>query len=114
MGAVVNAPVQLSMFGATTPSSSPVGLEVILPKPCRSCGPAITTVGSSKGPHHASVACSCCGIHRGWLSGETFQFLCDIIDNFGRPTEPVVIRYNQSVPTTDATAQAVTALTTKG
>ena len=115
-GAVVNAPVQLSMFTATTPSSSPVGLSVVLPKPCRSCGADTAVIGSSAGPHHASLACSRCGVHRGWLSGTTFRFLSDVIDGFGRPTEPIVIRHNQSVPTTDATAQAVTAtaLTTKG
>jgi hypothetical protein len=93
MGAAMNAPVQLCMFDVTTPSSSPIGLEVITPKPCRGCGSAIAIVGSSKGPHRASVACRCCGSHRGWLSGETFQFLSDAISIF---REPVVIRHNQS------------------
>jgi hypothetical protein len=110
----VNAPVQLSMFEATTPSSSPIGLAVVPPKRCRSCGSDTAIIGSSAGPHYARLNCRSCGRHRGWLSGETFRFLSDAIDSFGRPTEPVVIRHNQSVPTTDATAQAVTALTTKG
>jgi hypothetical protein len=90
------------MFGApTTPSSSPVGLSVILPKRCADCGSGAAVVGSSRGPHHASLLCESCRCHRGWLSGETFRFLSDVIDNFGRPTEPVVIRHNQSAQSAD-------------
>jgi hypothetical protein len=112
----MSAPFQLAMFDGITPSSSPVGLSVILPKPCGNCGSDSAIIGSSRGPHHASLLCECCGGHRGWLSGSTYKFLSDVIANFGRPTEPIWIRYSQSVPTTDATAQAVTvnALTTKG
>ncbi len=109
---------QLEMFGSTiaTPSSSPVGLAVILSKLCGNCGSDIATIGSSTGPHYARLNCECCGGHRGWLSGATYRFLSDVIENFGRPNEPIEIRHNQSVPITDATAQAVTvtALTTKG
>jgi hypothetical protein len=116
MGAAMNAPVQLAMFETTAPSSSPVGLSVILPRQCGNCGSDNAIIGSSRGPHHASVLCACCGGHRGWLSGTTYRFLSDVIENFGRPTEPILIRHNQSVPTTDATAQAVTvaALSIKG
>jgi hypothetical protein len=112
----MNAPFQIDMFGTVTPSSSPIGLSVILPKPCGNCGSAAAVVESSRGPHHASLLCDRCGGHRGWLSGTTYRFLSGVIENFGRPSEPIEIRHNQSVPTTDATAQAVTvtALTTKG
>jgi hypothetical protein len=112
----MNAPVQLSMFASTTPSTSPVGLAVILPRQCNNCSADTAIIGSSAGPHHARLNCTCCGAHCGWLSGATFNFLSDVIENFGRPIEPIEIRHNQSVPTTDATAQAVavTALTTKG
>jgi hypothetical protein len=109
---------QLSMFqNVTTPSSSPVGLGVILPKQCTDCGSDSAIIGSSRGPHHAALLCECCGSHRGWLRGTTYKILCDVIENFGRPTEPILIRHNQSVPTTDATARqaaTATALTTKG
>jgi hypothetical protein len=106
--------MQLTLFESTTPSSSPIGLSVIVPKPCGNCGSDSAIIGSSRGPHHASLLCECCGGHRGWLSGITFHFLSDVIENFGRPTEPILIRHNQSVPTTDTTAQAVLALTRKG
>ena len=90
----MNAPVQLSMFAATTPSSSPVGLAVVLPKPCRNCGYDTAIVGSSTGPHHASLACSCCGVRRGWVSAATYRFISTIIDTFGRPVEPIVVTTN--------------------
>jgi hypothetical protein len=109
-------PTQLSMFESTSPSSSPIGLSVIVPKLCSNCGSDSAVVGSSRGPHHASLLCECCEAHRGWLSGSTYKFLSDVIANFARPTEPILIRHNQSVPTTDTTAQVVpvNALTTKG
>jgi hypothetical protein len=89
------------------PSSSIVGLRVIPPRSCQ-CGECIAITGSSCGPHHASLTCSRCGFHRGWLSGEAFRFLSDVIDRFGRPTEPVVIRHNQSVPSADTTSRIST------
>jgi hypothetical protein len=110
----MNAPVQLAMFETTTPSSSPIGLSVLLPKPCSNCGSDSTIIGSSAGPHYGRLNCECCGSHRGWLSGSTYKFLSDVIENFGRPNKPIEIRHNQSVPIADATAQAVNALTTKG
>jgi hypothetical protein len=97
----VNAPVQLAMFSVTTPSSSPVGLTVILPSLCRNCGYDTAIIGSSAGPHYARLNCAGCECHRGWLSGETFNFLSDVIDNFGRPTEPVEVRRNQSAQSAD-------------
>jgi hypothetical protein len=86
------------MFAATTPSSSPLGLIVIPPRLCRNCGADTAIIGSSAGPHHAGLSCCGCGRHRGWLSGEAFRFLSDAIDSFGRPSEPIVIRHNQSAP----------------
>jgi hypothetical protein len=94
----MNAPVQLSMFESTSPSSSPIGLTVIVPKPCSNCGSDAAVIGSSRGPHHASLLCECCGGHRGWLSGSTYKFLSDVIENFGRPAEPILVRQNQSPP----------------
>jgi hypothetical protein len=94
----MNAPVQLSMFESTSPSSSPIGLTVIVPKPCSNCGSDAAVIGSSRGPHHASLLCEHCGGHRGWLSGTTYRFLSNAIENFGRPSEPILVRQNQSPP----------------
>jgi hypothetical protein len=84
---------QLPLFSEpiTEPSTSVIGLQVTLPGPCR-CGESVAVTRSSRGPHHAGLLCDCCGGHRGWLSGATFRFLSDVIENFGRPIEPIEIR----------------------
>jgi hypothetical protein len=53
----MSAPFQLTMFETTAPSSSPIGLTVILPKPCGNCGLNSTIIGSSVGPHYARLNC---------------------------------------------------------
>jgi hypothetical protein len=100
----MNAPVQLSMFASTSPSTSPVGLLVVLPQRCQ-CGESIAITGSSRGPHYASIICSGCGTHRAWMSGATYNFITSIIDRFGRPVEPIEISLN-SRTRVDSTATA--------
>jgi hypothetical protein len=89
-------PGQLTLFESTTPSTSIVGLTIILPRPCRSCGETATTIGSSKGPHHAALFCVSCGRHVGWMSSESFNFVCAIVDRFGRPEDAIVVRHSNT------------------
>jgi hypothetical protein len=89
---------------ATASSTTAVGLQVILPRPCQ-CGESIAVIGSSRRPHHASVVCSRCEIHRGWVSGETYCFISAVIDKIGRPTEPITVSRN-SRKSADTTATA--------
>jgi hypothetical protein len=84
----------------TSPSSSVIGLEVILPRSCQ-CGESIAVIGSSRGPHHALLICSRCGVHRGWVSGETYRFISTIIDTIGRPVEPINVITNSRVRVDD-------------
>jgi hypothetical protein len=103
---------QMDLFSEATAASTGVaGLEIILPQRCQ-CGTSTAVIGSSRGPHHASIRCSCCGIHRAWLSGETFRFVQTIIDTIGRPAEPIIVTTN-SRKSADAPAVA-TALNRKG
>jgi hypothetical protein len=101
----MNAPAQLSMFASTSPSSSPVGLHIILPQQCQ-CGEFIAITGSSRGPHYASLICSGCGTHRAWMSSATYNFLTTIIDQFGRPVEPIEICLNSRTRVDDSAAAA--------
>lgn|SRR5262245_6577851 len=78
----------------TPPSTSPIGLAVILPRRCSNCGTAEAVIDSSRGPHHARLNCTYCGCHRGWVRGETFDFIKTIIDTVGRPTAPIVVSQN--------------------
>jgi hypothetical protein len=77
---------QLPLFTdfITQKSTSVAGLQVILPHGCR-CGETISIAGSSRGPHHAGILCSGCGVFRAWMSGTTYNFLSAVIDHFGRP-----------------------------
>jgi hypothetical protein len=85
---------QLSLFrDITEPSTSVVGLEVTLPHSCR-CGEANSVVGSSRGPHYASIVCGGCGAFRAWMSAQTFNFLSTVIDQFGRPLAPITVTMN--------------------
>jgi hypothetical protein len=85
-------PGQLSLFESTTPSTSLIGLAVILPRPCRSCGETMATIGSSRGPHQAALFCASCDRHVAWMSREVFDFVTTIIDHVGRPEDAIVVR----------------------
>jgi len=78
----------------TPPSTSPIGLPVILPHRCSNCGAEEAVIGSSRRPHYARLNCSYCGLHRGWMRSTTFGFIKTIIDTIGRPTAPIMISQN--------------------
>jgi hypothetical protein len=87
-------PEQLDLFGITPPSTSIVGLIVTMAeRPCRHCGSNAFILGSSCGPHHGRLGCAGCDRHSGWISGETRRFIDSIIDHFGRPDEPIIVRH---------------------
>jgi hypothetical protein len=87
---------QLNLFGDVTQASTSVlGLLVTLPAVC-TCGATEAAIGSSAGPHFASLHCSACGKHRGWVSAVTFHFIADVIDKFGRPSEPISVTFKNS------------------
>ena len=67
------------------------GLLVRTPTPCR-CGAELGGDRTGEAMHAASLVCAECGTHRGWLSHESHRFLTEIVDKFGRPTEPIVLR----------------------
>ena len=87
---------QMDMFAAVTEcSTSVIGLIVTMPHACV-CGATESVIGSSSGPHHGRLRCIGCDRHRGWLSGTTYRFITNVIDNFGRPVEPIVVRFKNS------------------
>ena len=67
------------------------GLLVRTPRPCRRCGAELVVIGPGKGPHAASLICAECETHRGWLSHESHRFITEIVDQSGRPTEPILL-----------------------
>jgi hypothetical protein len=66
------------LFGDEPQRSPVVGTLVKLDRTIdrvRPCHQNTCVVGAGAGPHGASLICSCCGQHRGWLSKSTLAFL---------------------------------------
>jgi hypothetical protein len=85
--------IQLALFPeSTTPSTSALGLLVVLPQACGGCGAATGVVGSSAGPHHARIVCGQCGKFLRWLPAADFNFIAEVIDLSGRPSAPIILR----------------------
>ena len=81
------------LFGHEPPAdNSPFGLRIEMPTPCLNCTRNVATIGPGKKPHRASLRCTACMRFRGWVSIETFNFITDLVRQFGRPTEPIVVR----------------------
>ena len=49
-------------------------------------------------PHRASLHCKECRAFRGWVSNEAFRFVAKIVEQFGKPTEPILIHRGKSEP----------------
>jgi hypothetical protein len=80
---------QLDLFVSLPELRGPLtGLAVRLPEHC-CCGSDVARIGPPAGPHLAELRCE---HHRGWLPRQAHQFLIELINKFGRPTEPIVIR----------------------
>jgi hypothetical protein len=67
------------------------GLSVQMLSACH-CGATLAATGPGGGPHAASLHCEGCGVHRGWVSHATHRFLIELINKFGKPTEPIILR----------------------
>ena len=79
------------LFTAALPTDPVIGLSVELSDVCK-CGGIVALTGAGRGPHRASLHCSSCGAHRGWLSRKAYSFVSRIIAEFGSLTAPVKIR----------------------
>jgi hypothetical protein len=71
------------------------GLSVQLPDTCQ-CGSCDAVIGEGKGPHRASLFCSRCEAHRGWMANEAHAFVAELVKKFGKPTTPIKIRRKES------------------
>jgi hypothetical protein len=61
-------------------------------KPC--CN-NVAIVSPCKAQHAASLRCTGCNAHRGWLRREALDFLTDLSQRFGAPVEPIILRDQQ-------------------
>jgi hypothetical protein len=79
----------------TALSTSLRGLAVVTSGECRKCRSTLATLGSTSGPHQAAIICAGCGRYRGWLPAIASDFLNGILDEFGRPTDPIRLRWGR-------------------
>jgi hypothetical protein len=89
---------QLDLFPTAeiVPTSPLVGLRVRIEKDgavqaCHTCGSIDAVLGSSAGPHAASIRCAAHGHHLGWVSKQTAERLLEIKERTGIE-EPIVFR----------------------
>jgi hypothetical protein len=52
----------------------------------------VAVIEAASPPHAGGLVCFSCGKHRGWLPHHAYNFIVEIINQFGRPTEPVAYR----------------------
>jgi hypothetical protein len=79
---------QLNLFATRSPL---FGLHVKV-QTAKHCCYDIAVVWDGSGPHYGELRCRDCDAHRGWLSRSTATWLESIINKFGAPGEPIVIR----------------------
>lgn len=72
----------------------PIKLARTIDRPCAECGERAVIIDAGAGSHAAALRCACCGRHRGWLPTTVADFLTALVERFGRPSEPVVIRHS--------------------
>ena len=68
------------------------GLSVVLPDQCRNCNSNTAFVGDAPPSHFTQLKCDGCGCGRGYVGRDFCAFLEELIKQFGRPTEPIVLR----------------------
>ena len=74
-----------------------ISITVKLPDTCK-CGSPLAVIGPAVVPHRASLHCQECGQFRGWVSNEAFRFVTKIVEQFGKPAEPILIHRGKSEP----------------
>ena len=75
-----------------------IGIDVKLPDTCKHCGSDLAVIGAAPVPHRASLHCKECRTFRGWVSDSSFKFVRKVIEQFGKPKEPILILRGKSEP----------------
>ena len=85
-----------SVLPAPNPAIS--GLVAKLPDVCKKCGSHLAIIGPASVPHRASLHCKECRTFRGWVSDTSLKFVSKVVEQFGKPTEPILILRGKSEP----------------
>jgi hypothetical protein len=82
-------PALLHLFN---PPSPLVGVPVVRSVSCPKCRSFTAVIGTGKPPHIASLICAVCHRFVPWLPKTEHDFIASTVNEFGRPTEPIVLR----------------------
>ena len=85
-----------SVLPAPNPAIS--GLVAKLPDVCKKCGFTSGHHRSRRRPHRASLHCKECRTFRLSVSDTSFKFVSKVVEQFGKPTEPILILRGKSEP----------------
>jgi hypothetical protein len=88
------------IVSSVLPAPNPAinGLVAKLPDICKKCGSHLAIIGPAPVPHRASLHCKECRAFRGWVSDTSFKFVSKVVEQFGKPTEPILILRGKSEP----------------
>jgi hypothetical protein len=100
----MNAPLHFKVLASN--ASQLFGMRVQPADDRRCCANnSLAVISRSSGPHAAQLSCASCGAHRAWLSESTVRWLTIVINKFGVPNAPIIIRRgNVNAPDMSATA----------
>ena len=82
-------PAQLDLFNLPSPL---LGVWVERSDPCPKCLSFTAAIGTGKPPHVASLICAVCHRFVAWPPKAEHDFIASTVNEFGRPTEPIVLR----------------------
>jgi len=68
------------------------GVRVAVHDRCLNCGCSTAFVGRGPAPLYQQLWCEGCECGRGYVSRELRTFLERVVRQFGRPTEPIILR----------------------
>ena len=87
-----------ALDGIPHPDNPTLRLTVVMFGACPKCRNRLAVIGSGKQPNTASLTCTRCRHARGWLAKQEIDFINKIINTFGRPVAPIVLRSRLPAP----------------
>lgn len=72
-------------------NSTPFGLLVQIEAHRRCCS-GTATIETGGGDEYLNLVCTSCGMRCGKMTHRTAEFLLAIVNKFGCPTEPIILR----------------------
>jgi hypothetical protein len=87
---------QSDLFPESAPPADPLIGRTVKLETAHRCGSTEATILTGKGPHAGSLICAGCGIHRQWISRESYaeikEFVAETIRVTGEQPDEIIFR----------------------